>query len=62
MQAGKEFVCAFTYTLTQTQCDRVSLVSLGNQSKNIQSKHAVFCFLMLRLFQLLNLKMIPFAT
>lgn len=60
MQEGKEFVCAFTYT--QTQGDHVSLVSLGNQSKNIQSKHALFCFLVLRLFQLLNLKMIPFDT
>lgn len=29
MQAGKELMCAFTYT--QTQCD-ISLVSLGNQS------------------------------
>lgn len=45
---------------THKHSDRVSLVSLGNQSKNIQSKHALFCFLMLRLFQLLNLKIIPF--
>lgn len=58
MQAGKDFMCAFTYT--QTQCDHVSLVSLGNWSKNIQNKHELFCFLMLRLFQLLDLKMIPF--
>lgn len=58
VQAGKDFVCAFT--CTQTQCHHVSLVSLGNWSKNIQYKHSLFCFLTLRLFQLLNLKMIPF--
>lgn len=42
MHSGKDFVCTFTYT--KIPCDHVSLVSLGNWSKNIQNKHELFCF------------------